>query len=167
MLVRDWLPGARSWSEGRQLTAYRITTVVYGLVAGVIAWRGQITSILELLLLGFAMVVPPAVAVGYVIYWKKTSERGCFWGIALGYGVGLLWYLAIQWAGKTEWQAPVDAGGLIALADRCFANGGIDPSYVTTFLPLLAIPIISLAFPDHGDSERRGDFYQRLAAADA
>ena len=164
MLVRDWLPGAQSWSEERQLRAYRITTVLYGLVAALIAWRGQITSILELLLLGFAMVVPPAVAVGYVIYWRRTSEKACFWGIGLGYAVGLAWYLAIQWADRTGWHAPDDASGLVALFDACFADGGVDPSYVTTVLPLVAIPLLTFALPDHDTPpDRRDDFYSRLA----
>ena len=63
--------------------------MVYGLVAGLIAWQAEIGSVLDLLLVGFAMVVPPAVALGYVIYWPRATERGAFWGIVSGYGVGL------------------------------------------------------------------------------
>ena len=34
------------------------------------------------------MVVPPAVAIGYLLYWRRTSERGAYWGIVGGYLAG-------------------------------------------------------------------------------
>ncbi|MEE2775520.1 MAG: hypothetical protein VYE73_01990 [Acidobacteriota bacterium] len=64
MFVTDWIPGAKAWSSEKKLKAFRITTAAYGLLAATIAWQGQIGSILDLLLLGFAMVVPPPIAVG-------------------------------------------------------------------------------------------------------
>ena len=74
MLVRDWLPATNRWSPDRQLRAYRVTTTVYAGVAAVSAWlvaTYTTVSILDLLLFGFAMVVPPAVSVGYLLYAKR------------------------------------------------------------------------------------------------
>ena len=33
-----------------------------------------------MLLFGFAMVVPPAVAIGYILYWRRTTEAGASLG---------------------------------------------------------------------------------------
>ena len=38
------------------------------------------------------MVVPPALAVTYTLYWKRTTEAGAFWGMVLGFAGGLIWY---------------------------------------------------------------------------
>jgi SSS family solute:Na+ symporter len=135
MLVRDWLPQSAAWPQERRLHAYRVATVAYGAVAALIAWLGPIGSVLGLLLFGFAMVVPPAIAVGYTLYWPRTTEAGAFWGIALGYGSGLGWYL--------------------------FAPGDIDPSYATTLIPLLVIPLVSLLTPERVDG--RDAFYRAIA----
>ena len=45
---------------------------------------------------------------------------------------------------------------------------GVDPSYPTTLIPLVAVPLISLLWPGNGDdTARREDFYSavRLPAA--
>jgi SSS family solute:Na+ symporter len=124
MFVRDWIPSSAAWDPQRRLRAYRITTIVYGMLAALVAWLGPIGSVLDLLLFGFAMVVPPAIAAAYVLYWPRTTETACFWGIAAGYALGLLWYLL----------APSD----------------LDPSYVTTLVPLVAIPVVSVLTEDTG-----------------
>lgn len=164
MFVTDWIPGSSKWADARKLRAFRLTTILYGLLAATIAWRGQIGSILELLLLGFAMVVPPAITVGYLIYWKKTSEKGAFWGMVLGYAGGLLWYGTIRWAEWVEFTAPAEAGFGRRLFHTLFVyqGEGIDPSYFTTLVPLVAVPLLSLLAPD-SDNEGKGDFYGRLA----
>jgi SSS family solute:Na+ symporter len=123
MFVRDWLPGSPRWQPHRRLRAYQLTTVIYGMIAALVAWLGPVGSILDLLLFGFAMVVPPAIAVGYVLYWPRTTERGAFWGILTGYVLGLFWYML----------TPADA---------------LDPSYVTTLVPLVVVPVVSLATAD-------------------
>lgn len=79
------------------------------------------------------MVVPPAIAVGYLIYWKRTTEAGAFWGMVLGYATGLIAY----------------------------ALTTIDPSYPTTLIPLVAVPLISLVTPEHLDGKE--SFYLTLA----
>ena len=166
LFVQDWLPSSRQMSSERRLRAYRITTVVYGLIAASIAWLGNITSILDLLLLGFAAVVPPAIAVGYLIYWKRTTEKACFWGIALGYGVGLGWYGLIQWADWVGLEAGEGAGFLTRLFHRLFAyeGKGIDPTYPATLIPLVAVPLISIwTRKEARDDERRSEFYDRLS----
>ena len=84
MFVNDWIPAAKAYDSDRKLRAYKIVTVLYGTAAAVIAWLGNISSVLQLVLLGFAMVVPPAIAVGYVFYWRRTTEQGVFWGMATG-----------------------------------------------------------------------------------
>jgi Na+/proline symporter len=144
MFVRDWIPGSKSWTQDERLRAYRRTTVIYGMAAAVIAWLGPITSILGLLLFGFAMVVPPAVAVTFSLYWKRTTEAGAFWGMTLGFAGGLGWY---------------------ALTSLAFPQGAqvIDPSYPTTIIPLIAVPVISLLTPGRAASDAA--FFARLAPA--
>ena len=169
MFVRDWIPFSRDWTSDQQVRAYRLTTVVYGLVAAFIAWQGEIGSILDLLLLGFAMVVPPAIAIGYLLYWRRTSEAGCFWGMAIGYGAGLAWYGMIRWAEAVELTVNESSGALARLLHTLFVyrGEGIDPSYVTTLVPLVAVPLISV-FTQRGgaeDEQRSKDFYGKLARA--
>lgn len=139
MFVRDWLPFARDWPDKRKLLAYRMTTVVYGAVGAVLAWvaaeRG--VSLLGLLLVGYAMVVPPAIAIAFVIYWRRTTEAAAFWGMAAGYVAGLIW-----------------SAGPHQATD-------IDPSYITTLVPLVLIPTLSLMTAESQD--RANEFYARLA----
>jgi solute:Na+ symporter, SSS family len=139
MFVRDWIPQSQQWDGPRKLRAYRITTIVYGALAGVVAWLGPVGSILDLLLFGFAMVVPPAIAAGYVLYWPRTTESGVFWGIVLGYALGLVWYLAM----------PEE----------------IDPSYITTIVPLVVVPTLSLLTRE--GAEGRDAFYRVVRTAPA
>lgn len=166
MFVEDWLPFTKDYSPEKKLKAYRITTVVYGTIAALVAMTANIGSILDLLLLGFAMVVPPAVAVGFLIYWKRTTERGAFWGMALGYAWGLAWWGVIQMAARSGFEIDEGAGALLRLAWTCFVGErgeGIDPSYVTTIVPIFAVPLISLLTPRDTDGEDA--FYQKLARA--
>ncbi len=176
MFVRDWLPKVEKLPQRRQLAILRATTVIYGLIAALIAWLGTIGSILDLLLLGFAMVVPPAIALGFVLYWRRTTETACFWGILIGYSGGLSWYAAIRWAEATSWLAQGPSAGSAtesALHSAFVANGGIDPSYITTLIPLLIIPLMSLrkraggGTTDHatgGLNDPSERFYERLAS---
>lgn len=139
LFVNDWLPGQAEMSSETKLRAYRITAVVYGLGAATIAAVANITSVLELLLLGFAMVVPPAVAIAFILYWKKTTEQGAFWGIALGYATGLIAWLINEIIG-----------------------GGPDPSYWTTLVPLVVVPAVSLMTRPKEDVHAAA-FYERLS----
>ena len=90
------------------------------------------------------MVVPPALAVTFTLYWRRTTEAGAFWGMALGFAGGLIWY---------------------ALTHFVFIEQGesIDPSYATTLIPLIAIPAISLLTQENAD--RRQGFYERITNA--
>lgn len=166
MFVRDWLWFTKHYTPEKKLLAYRVTTVVYGAIAAVLAATVSIRSVLELLLLGFAMVVPPAVAVGYVIYWRRTTEAGAFWGILSGYLLGLIWFLCIEWAKKTGLEAPVEPDLLRSVLYRCFAHNGegIDPSVVTTLVPIVAVPAISMLGARSGAGEAH--FYAQLARRD-
>jgi Na+/proline symporter len=139
MFVRDWIPGSQAWDGARRLRAYQVTTIVYGALAALVAWLGPVGSILDLLLFGFAMVVPPAIAVGFVLYWPRTTEAGVFWGIVLGYASGLLWYL--------------------------FMPEEIDPSYATTIVPLIVVPAVSLVTSER--FEGRDAFYRAVRTAPA
>lgn len=123
MFVRDWLPVGRSGNETRMLRAYRIATIIYGLVAALVAWGVSRTdlSLLDLLLLGYAMVVPPAIALGYLFFWRRTTESGAFWGMAAGYFLGVVWY---------AWTRLSDAT--------------LDTSYITTLVPLVVTPLVSI-----------------------
>lgn len=140
MLVRDWLPFSERLDSRGRLHAYRTTTVVYGAIAAILAWgvaRLGI-SVLDLLLFAYAMVVPPAVAVGFVLYWRRTTEAGVFWGMAAGYAAGALHYARGAWGGD-----------------------GFDPSSATTLVPLVVIPLVSLA--GRPDVEGADAFYAALA----
>ncbi|MEX0942529.1 MAG: sodium:solute symporter family protein [Pseudomonadales bacterium] len=142
LFVNDWLPGARKFSNNTRLRAYRLTAVIYGLIAASIAAVVNITSILELLLLGFAMVVPPAVAIAFILYWRKTTEQGAFWGIASGY-----------------------ATGLVAWGINELSGGGPDPSYWTTLIPLFVVPVVSwMTQPVEGEDALAAPFYARLSS---
>jgi SSS family solute:Na+ symporter len=143
MFVRDWIPGSSRWEQSRRLAAYRTTTIVYGMLAAVIAWLGPIGSILDLLLFGFAMVVPPALAVTFLLYWKRTTEAGAFYGMVLGFAGGLIWYALTHFAFPEQGEV-------------------IDPSFPTTLIPLVAIPVITLLTPENLD--RRDAFYARVRA---
>jgi SSS family solute:Na+ symporter len=169
MFVRDWLPFTRHYSSERQLRAYQITTTAYAFLAAFAAWvvaTQTNISILDLLLFGFAMVVPPAVSVGYLIYARGTSEKGAYWGMLLGYCGGLVWFALIKIALVSGFGAPESAGAVRQLlAYGLTVNGeGLDPSYVTTLVPLVAVPLISRLRPDTGDSlARRDEFYAMLS----
>ena len=162
MFVNDWVPGSKNFSSDKKLKAYKIVTVVYGSTAAVIAWLGNITSVLQLLLLGFAMVVPPAIAIGYVLYWKRTTEAAAFWGIATGFAGGL-----IMWLFNTLFDGAENAtaGGFAQWWHELIVYLGewADPSFLTLMLPLVIIPVVSLLFPN-GESDREPSeaFYRRL-----
>src|SRR5690554_2411274 len=123
LFVNDWIPGSKNFEPKKKLKMYRVTSILYGLFAGVLSCILPINSVLELLLLGFAMVVPPALAIGFIFYWKKTTEQGVFWGIASGYGLGL-----VAWAANT----------FIFNLENDLA------AYFTTLVPLVVIPVVSL-----------------------
>ncbi len=164
MLVRDWLPFTANYSSDERLRAYRGTTIVYAFVAAVAAWlvaTRTTLSVLDLLLFGFAMVVPPAIALGYTIYWRRTTEAGCYWGMVIGYGAGLMWFALIKWALWVDFSASEDSSAWRRLFAYCFTyNGeGIDPSYATTIVPLVVVPLVSLLTKSDGGA----DFYEVLA----
>jgi len=166
MFVRDWLPVARHATSARQLRAYRITTTVYAFVAALAAWlvaTRTTVSILDLLLFGFAMVVPPAVALGYLIYYRRTTEQGAFWGMMTGYVGGLIWFGLLKLALVFGLSAPEGSSVLRRVLAYCFTvNGeGLDPSYITFFVPLVVVPLVSLLTTE--ERERKTRFYAMLS----
>ena len=165
MIVQDWIPFSHKWTPEKKLRAFKITTVIYGIIGATFAWAAPIGSILKLLLFGFAVVVPPAIAVGYLIYWKRTTEAGAFWGIAIGYGTGIVWYGLINLADYIGFTVQDDSGSFARLFHTLFVykGDGIDPSYPTTFIPLFAVPVISLLTRE--DTEGKEAFYDTLARA--
>jgi SSS family solute:Na+ symporter len=169
MFVRDWLPSARGASATKSLRLYRITTVVYGVLAAVLAWLVSATtvSILDMLLFGFAMVVPPAIAVAYLIFWRPTTEEGAFWGMVTGYVAGLVWFVLIKWAVGTGFEAPEGSGFIRQLLYFFFVHKGqgVDPSYATTLVPLVVVPVVSwLTRARQADKAR---FYSLLSGRNA
>jgi len=142
MFVRDWLPVGRSGDEARMLKAYRVTTIVYGLLAALVAWGVSLTevSLLDLLLLGYAMVVPPAIALGFLLFWKRTTEAGAFWGMAAGYLLGVVWYAWTRLSGAT-----------------------LDTSYITTLVPLVVTPLVTVLWPERDPGSDHESFYATLA----
>jgi len=159
LLLRDWVPPYGRMSPEGRLVALRVVTVIYGLIAAVLAWKGQIGSILDLLLLGFAMVVPPAVAIAYLLFWSRTTERACFWAILVGYAAGLAWFLELRWLeGRVDAGAPVPellSGIARGLESQTWWVELLDPSYLTTLVPLVMVPILSWLEPaQRADAER-------------
>jgi SSS family solute:Na+ symporter len=151
LLLKDWVPAYSRLPSAGKLMALRTVTAIYGLLAALLAWKGQIGSILDLLLLGFAMVVPPAVAISYLLFWSRTTERACFWSMLVGYASGLVWFLALRWLeGRVEAGAviPAPLGGIAhGIETRAWWTELLDPSYLTTLVPLMMIPILSLLEP--------------------
>lgn len=162
MFVNDWIPSSKNYSDEKKLRTYKIVTVIYGSSAAVIAYVGNITSVLQLLLLGFALVVPPAIAVTYVFYWRKTTEFAAFWGMVAGFGGGL-----IMWLLNTLFDGPENAtaGGFAQTWYELINYLGEwrDPSFLTLTLPLIIIPVLTLLKPnDDSDEEKFDSFYGKL-----
>jgi SSS family solute:Na+ symporter len=162
MFVNDWVPGSKQFSKEKRLKAYKLTAVIYGLVATIIAWQANISSVLQLLLLGFAMVVPPAIAITFMFYWRKTSEKAAFYGILLGYGGGLLhWSLNTLFDGTESSTAGGFAEYWYGLLQSLGEWG--DPTFSATLIPLFVIPILTMIYPDdHENSEYAQSFYKTL-----
>ncbi|MEH6909080.1 MAG: sodium:solute symporter family protein [Oceanicoccus sp.] len=161
MFVNDWIPQSKKWSGEKRLRAYKITTVVYGLLATTIAWKASITSVLQLLLLGYAMVVPPAIAIAFIFYWKKTSEKAAFYGILAGYGGGLL-----HWGLNTLFEDSNNslAGGFPQFwYELCQSMGEWqDPTFSATIIPLVAIPVLTFIYTEANSSPIKDKFYQDI-----
>ena len=134
-------------------------------LAAIAAWFvAEYTSIqiLDLLLFGFAMVVPPALSLAYVVYWPGTTEKGAYWGMVAGYVSGLVWFALIKYALAVGFTAPEGAGLLrrILVYGLTVGGEGIDPSYLTFFVPLVVVPIVSLMTLQ---GKVRADFYEMLS----
>jgi Na+(H+)/acetate symporter ActP len=110
------------------------------------------------------MVVPPAVSLAYVVYWPRTTEKGAYWGMVVGYVSGLVWFALIKIALSAGFAAPEGAGLVRRVLVYCFTVGGegIDPSYLTFFVPLFVVPIVSLMTLQ---GKVRVDFYEMLSGS--
>ena len=162
MLVNDWIPASRNYSSDKKLMAYKIVTALYGGGAAFCAYYFNFGSVLQFLLLGFAMVVPPAIAVTYVFYWKRTTEQAAFWGILTGFVSGLImWLLNRSFSGAEN----ADVGGFPQYwYELCqYLGEWRDPSFLTLLLPVFVVPIITILFPNKADDSERSDaFYVKL-----
>ena len=162
MFVNDWIPGSKNFSSHKKLRAYKLATVIYGLIAALIAWLGNISSVLGLVLLGFAMVVPPAVAGGFVLYWKQTSEKAAFWGMAFGFFGGSIFWLLNSLFGAAK---NATAGGFAQWWFELitFLGAWRDPSFVTFLVPNIIIPIFTFLFPNTKKEDQNFEsFYLKL-----
>jgi Na+/proline symporter len=118
------------------------------------------------------MVVPPAISVTFTLYWRRTTERGAFWGMLLGYVGGGVWFALIKWALWMDLQAPVGSTPLRELATFLLTRDGVglDPSYVTLAIPLIVVPVVSLltASPpgSEADAQAAALFRKRLEAVE-
>jgi Na+(H+)/acetate symporter ActP len=142
-----------------------MTTVVYGLVATTIAWQANIGSVLQLLLLGYAMVVPPAIAIAYIFYWKKTTEKAAFFGILAGYLGGLLhWGLNTLFGGVEH----ASSGGFGQFWYQLCLDMGEwqDPTFSATIIPLIAIPLLTWFTQGEEDPLQR-PFYRDISGQSA
>ncbi len=161
MLVNDWVPGSKNLSETKKLRAYKITTLGYGLFATTIAWQANIGSVLQLLLLGFAMVVPVAIGITYVFYWKRVTEQAVFWGMVSGYVGGLLHWLLNTLFSELNYA---QVGGFAQFwYELCQALGEwSDPSFTALLLPLAVTPLVVIFSPVETDTARSNGFYGSL-----
>ena len=140
LFVRDWMPRSVVATPEGTLRAYRLATVAYGVLSGglsLLVVKSGI-SLLSLLLFGYATVVPPAIALFFLIYWPRTTETGVLWGMGLGYAASLASYLLVR-----------------------LGVSPYDPSYASTLVPLVTIPLIVLLTPQRHD-ELAGPFYDTL-----
>lgn len=131
LFVRDWLPARVTSTPLGTLRAYRMATVAYGVLSGFLSLlvvKSGI-SLLSLLLFGYATVVPPAIALAFLIYWPRTTEASVLWGMGLGYGASIVAYALVRLGLSTH-----------------------DPSYASTLIPLLVIPLLALATPASADA---------------
>ncbi len=163
MLVNDWIPGSKKFSTTTKLKAYKITTVVYGLVATTIAAfsEGSLTSVLKFLLLGYAMVVPPAIAIAFMFYVKRTSETAVFWSIAIGFFAGLIHWGLNTWFEGAEYAT---AGGFGQFWHELMLSLGKwkDPTFTATLVPLAVILVLLFVFPEKEETELSKQFYADL-----
>ncbi len=161
MFVNDWIPGSDDFTPEKKLKLYKISAVVFGTVATIIAWQANITSVLQLLLLGFAMVVPPAIAIVFIFYWQRTSERAAFFGILAGYSCGLL-----HWILNTLYKGAENAatGGFSQFWYELQRDLGkwSDPTFSATLIPLVVIPALVLLYPDTTERSISEKFYADL-----
>ncbi len=142
LFVRDWLPSRVTAHPDGTLRAYRWATLAYGVLSGLLSLlvvKSGI-SLLSLLLFGYATVVPPAIALFFLLYWRRTTEGSVLWGMGLGYGTSVLSYLLVRLG---VWNQ--------------------DPSYASTLVPLLVIPLVALTTPASGD-EAEARFFESLRA---
>lgn len=162
MLVNDWIPSSKNYSSEKKLRTYKLVTIIYGSSAAFCAWYFNFGSVLQFLLLGFAMVVPPAIAITYVFYWKKTTEKAAFWGILIGFVGGLaMWLLNRSFEGAEN----ADVGGFAQFwYEVCQSLGEWrDPSFFTLLLPVFIIPLITWLVPaEEDDSAKSDEFYSKL-----
>ena len=163
MLVNDWIPGSKNFDSDKKLRAYKITTVLYGLVATVIAWQAQsaISSVLKLLLLGYAMVVPPAIALAFMFYVKRTSEKAAFWSIAIGFVGGLLHWGLNSWFEGKEYAT---AGGFGQFWHELMLSLGewSDPTFSATLIPLAVMLVMLVIVPEKEPTALTEQFFKDL-----
>ena len=163
MFVNDWVPGSSNFTPATKVRAYKITTVLYGLTATTIAWlvEDSLGSVLKLLLLGFALVVPPAIAITFLFYVKRTSERAAFWGMAVGFFGGLL-----HWGLNTLFDKTYASSGGFAQAWyelTLYLGEWKDPTFSATLLPIIVILLFILFAPEKTDTQASRRFYRQLA----
>lgn len=166
MFVNDWVPGSKHFPTLKKLKAYKLSAALFGTVATIIAWQANISSVLQLLLLGFAMVVPPAIAITYMFYWRKTSEIAAFYGILAGYAGGLLhWLLNTLFDDASN----ATAGGFAQYwyELQTWLGEWSDPTFSATLVPLVLIPILIKLFPDSGETPLAEKFYLDLKTKEA
>ncbi len=161
MFVNDWIPASKNYTPDKKLKTYKIVAVVYGVIAALIAWLGPITSVLGLVLIGFALVVPPAVSVAFVLYWRRTSEKAAFYGMASGFGGGLLmWLFNTLYDGAEN----ADVGGFAQWYHEFYNQIGAwsDPAFATFIFPIIVVPLFTLLFPNDEKANANYDSFYRV-----
>jgi len=158
MFVNDWIPASKNFAPEEKLHWYKVVAVIYGTIAALVAWLGNITSVLGLVLIGFALVVPPAVAVAFVIYWRRTSEKAAFYGMASGFFGGLLmWLFNVLFDGPEN----ATAGGFAQWWHEIYNQIGAwsDPAFATFFFPMIVVPLFTIIFPNTEEEDENKDAF--------
>ena len=113
----------------------------------------------------------PTVTAIFPVAGSITTEKGAFWGMLIGYVGGGVWFLLIKWALWIDLQAPPGYTPLREIWVFLLTRDGVglDPSYVTTVIPLITVPAVSLltrASREGADAQAEVLFRERLKAAE-
>ena len=107
------------------------------------------------------MVVPPAIAITFMFYVKRTSEVAVFWSISAGFFGGLShWGLNTLFANAQHQNA--GGFGQTWYEFSHMLGEWSDPTFSATLIPLAVIIIFIIVAPERKESAIANKFYADL-----